>query len=263
MSNRTLGVVILSGGMDSATCLGEARAECDLVACLHADYGQRTEARELAAFHALCDWADVSADRRLVVSLHHLATIGGSALTDAGMAMHTSGVDDTVIPTSYVPFRNAQFIAAAVAWTEKLLDQVNGTIEGTQAGPASDDERLNQPPEDGWTARLYLGAVLEDGSGYPDCRPGFYEAFQAVIDWGTKPVTAIEMVTPIIQLRKDEIVQRATALGVPLELTWSCYQASEQACGVCDSCRLRRQGFARAGLTDPLPYVEHTSNAPR
>ena len=252
---RTLGVVILSGGMDSGTCLGEAVAACDLVAAMHADYGQRTEARERRAFEALCDWAGIEADRRLVVTLSHLAQIGGSSLTDASMAVHTGGVDERVIPASYVPFRNAQLISAATAWAEKLLDQLNGTISGTSAGPATDDAELDAPPPQGWSARLYIGAVLEDSSGYPDCRPGFYEAFQQAISWGTKPVTSIQIATPVIDLLKHEIVARAAELGVPLEHTWSCYQASEAACGVCDSCRLRLAGFAAVGHADPIAYA--------
>jgi len=220
---KPLVVVLASGGMDS--CVTTAMAHVDhRLAMLHVAYGQRTERRELAAFHALADF--YRAESRLVCRLDHLRQIGGSSLTDASIPVAQADLERQDIPTSYVPFRNAHFLSIAVSWGETL-----------------------------GARRIFIGAVGEDSSGYPDCRPEYYEAFNRVIRVGTRPETRLEIVTPVIHLRKSEIVRQGLALGAPFELTWSCYQREDVACGVCDSCGLRLRAFQEAGLADPIPYV--------
>ena len=223
-----LAICLVSGGMDSCVTAAIAREENDELAFLHVSYGQRTEQRERESFEALADHYDVKL--RLVVSLEQLARIGGSSLTDQSMPVTTANISAPGIPTSYVPFRNAHLMAAAVSW---------GEVIGARA--------------------IYIGAVAEDSSGYPDCRPEFYEAFQQVIDVGTRPETRIEVRTPVIHLRKSEIVRKGQELSAPLHLTWSCYQASERACGNCDSCALRLRAFREAGAVDPIPYLLDSS----
>ena len=218
-----LAICLVSGGMDSCVTAAIADSENDELAFLHVSYGQRTEQRELRAFEALADHYDVKL--RLVISLEHLARIGGSSLTDPAIAVTPANLSSPSIPSSYVPFRNAHLLAAAVSW---------GEVIGANA--------------------IYIGAVAEDSSGYPDCRPEFYAAFQSVIDLGTRPETNLVIRTPVIGMKKSEIVKRALDLEAPLQLTWSCYQASEVACGNCDSCALRLRGFSEAGVPDPLPY---------
>ena len=208
--------------MDSAVTAALAGLEHDL-AFLHADYGQRTEAKERACYEALADHHRV--EDRLVVAFPALAAIGGSSLTDRAIPVREDAPEPGRIPTSYVPFRNAHLLAAATSWGEVL---------GARA--------------------IFVGAVEEDSSGYPDCRPAFYRAFEEAIRQGTKPETEIAIHTPVIGLSKAEIVSRGVALGVPFEKTWSCYQAEEEACGACESCRLRLRGFAQAGVRDPIPY---------
>ena len=222
MSERGLAVVCASGGMDSALTAALAAGEWR-VAFLHASYGQRTEAKELACFHALAD--HYRAEGRLVVDFSDLRQIGGSSLTDPSLPVREGEPVDGVIPTSYVPFRNAHILAAAVSWAEVL---------GAEA--------------------IFVGAVWEDSSGYPDCRPEFYRAFEEAARVGTRPETTLRIVTPLIDLSKAEIVRRGLGLGVPFEKTWSCYQAEDRACGACESCRLRLRGFREAGATDPLAY---------
>jgi 7-cyano-7-deazaguanine synthase len=216
-------IVLVSGGMDSCVTAAIADSENDELAFLHVGYGQRTEKRERQAFEALADHYRV--DLRLVISLEHLAQIGGSSLTDLSIAVTPVDLNSREIPSSYVPFRNSHLLAAAVSWGEVINANA-----------------------------IYIGAVAEDSSGYPDCRPEFYAAFQNVIDLGTKPGTNIRIKTPVIHLRKSEIVRTGLELGAPLELTWSCYQASERACGNCDSCALRLRAFREAGVPDPIPY---------
>ncbi len=226
-TDKLLAVVLASGGMDS--CVTTAIAHLDYrLAMLHVAYGQRTEKRELQAFHALADF--YRAEHRLVCRLEHLRQIGGSSLTDARLAVERANLDRKEIPSSYVPFRNAHFLSIAVSWGEVL-----------------------------GARKIFIGAVAEDSSGYPDCRPEYYEAFNRVIVAGTKPATQLEIVTPVIHLRKSEIVRRGAELGAPLELTWSCYQAEDIACGVCDSCALRLRAFAEAGVPDPIPYAVRPS----
>ena len=222
-SQTGLAVCLVSGGMDSCVTVAIASEENDELAFLHISYGQRTEQRERRAFNEIADY--YHSKLRLVVSIEHLSRIGGSSLTDHQIPVSSANLGATGIPSSYVPFRNSHFLSIATSWAEAI--QAN---------------------------RIYIGAVAEDSSGYPDCRPEFYAAFQRVIDLGTKPQTALEIRTPIISLQKREIVLRGQSLGAPLELTWSCYQESEQACGACDSCALRLRAFREAGVTDPIPY---------
>jgi 7-cyano-7-deazaguanine synthase len=223
-------VVLLSGGMDSCVSAAIARERHGggHIALLHAGYGQLTQQRERQAFNDIADFYEVR--RRLIVQLDHFRAIGGSALTDKRIAvpeneLHASDAHGSGIPVTYVPFRNAHFLSVAVSWAEAI-----GARE------------------------IYIGAVAEDSSGYPDCRPEYYRAFQDVIRAGTRPETRIEIVTPVIELKKSEIIRRGIDLGAPLQLTWSCYQSETEACGVCDSCLLRLRAFREAGLPDPIPY---------
>jgi 7-cyano-7-deazaguanine synthase len=224
VSPSSLAVCLISGGMDSCVTASIARDENAELAFLHVSYGQRTEARERRAFEELAD--DFTVNKRLAVSIESLKAIGGSSLTDRGIPVTEANLAAPGIPTSYVPFRNAHMLAIAASWAETL---------GAQ--------------------RIYIGAVAEDSSGYPDCRPEFYEAFQKAIDVGTRPETKIEIVTPVISLTKSEIVRRGLELGAPLALTWSCYTAEDLACGRCDSCALRLRAFQRAGIKDPIAYA--------
>jgi 7-cyano-7-deazaguanine synthase len=217
-----LAVVCVSGGMDSCVTAALA-ASTHRLAFLHANYGQRTEARELACFERLA--GHFQAEGRLVVDFTALKAIGGSSLTDPSVPVREGEPVAGVVPTSYVPFRNAHLLAAAVSWGEVL---------GARA--------------------IFVGAVWEDSSGYPDCRPEFYEAYQEAVRRGTRPDTDIRIVTPVIGMTKAEIVRAGLDLGVPFAHTWSCYQAEDEACGVCESCRLRLKGFAEAGATDPIAY---------
>ena len=222
-----LAVCLVSGGMDSCVTAAIASSQVDELAFLHISYGQRTQEREKRAFDDIADYYRVR--RRLVVSLEHLAQIGGSSLTDPAISVIPANLESLEIPTSYVPFRNAHLLAIATSWCEVI---------GAE--------------------RIYIGAVAEDSSGYPDCRPEFYEAFQSAIEIGTKPQTRIEIQTPVIEMKKSEIVELGQRLKAPLELTWSCYQESELACGKCDSCALRLRAFRAAGMTDPIPYLLDT-----
>ncbi|HYW74439.1 MAG TPA: 7-cyano-7-deazaguanine synthase QueC [Pyrinomonadaceae bacterium] len=220
----SLAVCLVSGGMDSCVTAAIANQENDQLAFLHVSYGQRTANREHQAFVDLGSHFKVA--KRLHASIEYLKDIGGSSLTDRRIDVSQANLASREIPTSYVPFRNSHLLAIATSWAE--------VIEAN---------------------RIYIGAVAEDSSGYPDCRPEFYAAFQQAIDVGTKPQTNIEIVTPIINLRKSEIVQRGLELNAPLALTWSCYQSEDVACGRCDSCALRLRGFAEAGVVDPIPYA--------
>jgi 7-cyano-7-deazaguanine synthase len=226
MADMPKAVVLLSGGMDSCVSAAIAR-QTHRLALLHASYGQRTEQRELQAFENIADFWGVA--DRLAVRLDHFSKIGGSALTDTRVAVPEgkpqSAGAAAEIPPTYVPFRNAHFLSVAVSWAEVI---------GADA--------------------IFIGAVAEDSSGYPDCRPEYYGVFEELIRVGTRPETQIRIETPVIRLRKSEIVRRGMELGAPLELTWSCYQFEDAACGVCDSCQLRLRAFAEAGLADPIPY---------
>ncbi len=220
--SRELAVVLVSGGMDSCVTAAIANLQYDM-AFLHLNYGQRTEKRELKAFHDLADFYKV--DKRLVVSVTHLSQIGGSSLTDTNIKVAKADLKRKAIPTSYVPFRNAHILSVAVSWGEVI-----------------------------GATKIFIGAVEEDSSGYPDCRKEYYAAFNRVIELGTKPETHIEIITPVIDMKKSEIVKKGMELNVPLHLTWSCYQNEDKACGICDSCALRLRGFSLAGIEDPLPY---------
>ncbi len=226
MNRRPRAVVLLSGGMDSCVTAAIAQETHDL-ALVHASYCQRTERRERQAFNDIADFYAVR--ERLVVQLNHFAQIGGSALTDARISVPESQTGQSIggneIPSTYVPFRNAHFLAVAVSWAEVI----------------------------GATA-VFIGAVAEDSSGYPDCRPEYYRVFQQLVREGTRPETHIEIATPVISMRKWEIVKRGMELGAPLNRTWSCYQFEDAACGACDSCRLRLSAFAEAGISDPIAY---------
>ena len=216
-------VVLLSGGMDSCVCAALAVRD-DSVAALHISYGQRTEERERRSFVQICDRLGIR--QRLVIRNEALRAIGGSALTDPEIAVPESHAIGRDIPVTYVPFRNAHFLAVAVSWAEVL---------GAE--------------------RIYIGAVEQDSSGYPDCRPAYYEAFNRVIEAGTKE-GQIQVVTPLIHIRKAEIVKLGLELHAPFDLTWSCYSREDRACGVCDSCGLRLRAFREAGAADPIPYAE-------
>ena len=219
-------IVLVSGGMDSCVTAAIAKRENDEIAFLHVSYGQRTERRERRAFNDIADFYAV--EKRLDVSIEHLAKIGGSSLTDASLEVTKANLESKEIPTSYVPFRNANLLAIATSWAE---------VTGAR--------------------KIYIGAVAEDSSGYPDCRPEFYAAFERVIEAGTKPETNIKIVTPIIHLSKAEIVRKGVELGAPLHLSWSCYRSEDAACGACDSCALRRRGFERASVRDPIRYASN------
>lgn len=221
-------VVLLSGGMDSCVCAALAARDYD-AAAVHVSYGQRTEERERRAFLAICDRLGIR--DRLLVRNEALSAIGGSALTDRSIGVPASHAMGRDIPVTYVPFRNAHFLSVAVSWAEVL-----------------------------GAARIYIGAVEQDSSGYPDCRPAYYQAFNQVVKLGTKQ-GQIEIVTPLIQLRKSEIVRLGLELGAPFDLTWSCYSREDSACGVCDSCVLRLRAFRDAGSADPIPYVEMAGRA--
>jgi 7-cyano-7-deazaguanine synthase len=223
-----LAVCLVSGGMDSCVTVAIAAEENEQLAFLHVSYGQRTASRERESFDRIADHYAV--EKRLVISLEHLAQIGGSSLTDKAIAVTAANLGAPGIPSSYVPFRNAHFLAAAVSWSEVINSN-----------------------------SIYIGAVAEDSSGYPDCRPEFYSAFQNAINLGTKPETNITIKTPVIGMKKSEIVRRGLELGAPLDLTWSCYRESELACGDCDSCALRLKAFREAGASDPIPYLLDSS----
>jgi 7-cyano-7-deazaguanine synthase len=210
--------------MDSCVSAAIANEEFEELAFLHVSYGQRTERRERQAFEEIADYYSVK--HRLAVSIEHLARIGGSSLTDTNIPVCEANINSTSIPASYVPFRNAHLLSIATSWAEVL---------GGRA--------------------IYIGAVAEDSSGYPDCRPEFYEAFQLAINVGTKPETRIAICTPVISWRKSAIVLKGQQLGAPLDLTWSCYRGETQACGECDSCALRLRAFREANIRDPIPYV--------
>ena len=223
---KKLAIVLLSGGMDSCVTAAIAAQDHDL-ALLHVNYRQRTQARELKAFHDIASHLGVPHSRRMVVDIDHLYRIGGSALTDPAIAVPPADLHREGVPPSYVPFRNANMLCMAVSWAEVI-----------------------------GAAKIFIGAVEEDSSGYPDCRREFYEAFNRLIELGTKPQTHIEVLAPVIGMRKSQIVARAIELGAPLHLSWSCYTSEDKACGRCDSCALRLRGFREAGQKDPIPYAE-------
>jgi 7-cyano-7-deazaguanine synthase len=222
MNKEKLAVVAVSGGMDSCVTAAIANLEYRL-ALIHINYGQRTENRELKAFHDVADF--YKAEKRLIIDFGHFTKIGGSSLTDKAIEVTKADLMNKEIPSSYVPFRNANILSACVSWAE--------VIEANA---------------------VFIGAVYEDASGYPDCRPQFFEAFEKMIDLGTKPSTKIKIETPIIHFSKSDIVKKGIELKAPLHLTWSCYQNEDEACGICDSCAFRLRGFQQAGVDDPIQY---------
>ena len=220
--SKASAVVLLSGGMDSSVCAALAARDYE-AAAVHVSYGQRTEQRERQSFLAICERLEIQ--QRLVVRNESLRAIGGSALTDESIAVPESHAVGQNIPVTYVPFRNAHFLAVAVSWAEVL-----------------------------GADKVYIGAVEPDSSGYPDCRPAYYKAFNEVVKTGTKD-GRIEVVTPLIAMRKPEIVRLGLELGAPFDLTWSCYSREDRACGVCESCVLRLRAFEAVGVKDPIPYA--------
>ncbi len=217
------GLVLVSGGMDSAVCASIANVECENLFFLHIDYGQRTERKERECFLNLCKFFKVR--DYTILKMEHFKIFGGSSLVDEKIEVERGNLDRKDIPLSYVPFRNGNFLSIATSIAE---------VSGCEA--------------------IYIGAVYEDSSGYPDCRPSFYEAFQRAISLGTKPETEITIETPVIFLKKSEIIKRGVALGTPFQFTWSCYKSEDVACGECDSCLLRLRAFKEAGVKDPIKY---------
>lgn len=220
--DKKIAVVAVSGGLDSCVTAAIAKENYRL-ALTHINYGQRTETRELKAFNDIAEHYNV--EKKLVIDYGHLSRIGGSSLTDDSIEVPKADLMNEEVPSSYVPFRNANILSACTSWAEVLDAEV-----------------------------IFMGAVFEDSSGYPDCRPDFFEAFNKVIKLGTRPETKIKIETPIIHLNKSEIIAKGIELNAPLHLTWSCYQNEDEACGECDSCALRLRGFQTAGIGDPIPY---------
>jgi len=219
---KEIAVVAVSGGMDSCVTAAIANEKFEL-AFAHINYGQRTEKRELKSFNKIADFYKVK--NRLIIDFTHLSAIGGSSLTDKNIKVTKADLTSKEIPSSYVPFRNANILSACASWAEVLN-----------------------------ASKIFIGAVYEDSSGYPDCRPVFFSAFEKMIQEGTRPGTKIKIETPIINLSKAEIVKKGIELNAPLELTWSCYQNEDEACGECDSCALRLRAFQETGIEDPIPY---------
>jgi 7-cyano-7-deazaguanine synthase len=216
-------IVLISGGMDSLVSTAIAKRDGYDLAALHLNYGQRTEHKELECFERIT--AHYGITEKLVVDVTHLSRIGGSSLTDKTIEVSKADIHSKEIPTSYVPFRNANILSIAVSWAEVI---------GAQ--------------------RIFIGAVEEDSSGYPDCRKEFYDAFNQVIKLGTKPTTDIQIITPVIEMKKSAIVKLGLEMNAPFELSWSCYRENDEACGVCDSCALRLRAFQEVGIEDPIPY---------
>lgn len=217
-------IVLLSGGMDSLVCAGEAFSKNQEVSLLHMNYGQKTSVRERKSFDDIADFYKVKESDRKIIDMTFLKQIGGSSLTDENISVKSYQGDSNVIPDSYVPFRNSIILSLAVSWAEVV-----------------------------GATKLYIGANYEDSPGYPDCRPSYYEAFNRVIKEGTKAGN-IEIVTPVLMMKKRDIVLKGQELKVPFALSWSCYKSSDKACGQCDSCALRLRGFREAGIKDPIDY---------
>jgi 7-cyano-7-deazaguanine synthase len=214
--------------MDSLVCAAEALQNHKDVSFLHLDYGQKTSVKELDCFNRICDHYHVPLEKRKIVSMGFLRQIGGSSLTDDKIKVKTYDGDESNIPSSYVPFRNSIILSLAVSWAETV-----------------------------GAKNLYIGANVEDSPGYPDCRPEYYRAFNEVVKLGTKQGN-IKILTPVIHMKKSEIVKRGLELSVPFELSWSCYASTDKACGVCDSCAIRLRGFKDADAVDPIPYSQHS-----
>jgi len=222
--SQDLAICLVSGGMDSLVTAAIANTKHERLAFLHLNYGQKTEKRELKSFHDIAEFYGVPESHRKIIDVSFLKQIGGSSLTDDAINVKNYEGDKEVIPDSYVPFRNTHIVSMAVSWAEVI-----------------------------GAKKIFIGAVFEDSSGYPDCRPSYYKALNALIKEGTKDGD-IEVITPVILMKKEEIVKKAVEMKAPLELTWSCYSSEDKSCGICDSCALRLRGFQKAGIEDPLPY---------
>lgn len=218
-------VVLVSGGMDSATAAIEAQQRGYCLYFLHTTYGQQTADKESECARQLAEYMDVV--DFLHIETDHLGRIGASSLTDDSIDVEEVNLDSEEIPSSYVPFRNANLVSMATSY-----------------GEAND------------CSAIFIGAHSEDYSGYPDCRQEFFDAFQQVIDVGTKPETSIELLAPFVDWSKSEIAERGFDLGVPYELTWSCYSKEAPACGSCDACAYRLKAFKEAGVEDPIDYCQ-------
>ena len=229
--SKPAAIVLVSGGMDSLVTLAMAAGDYKPY-CLHLNYGQRTQIKELDCFSSICDHYGVKVSERMVVDISYLAQIGGSSLTDHRISVPEAVLDSKEIPNTYVPFRNAHILSIAVSW---------GEVIGAE--------------------KIFIGAVSEDSSGYPDTRREFYDAFEKVIKQGTRPETKLTIETPVIKMKKSQIVRLGAELKAPFEKTWSCYTENDIACGVCDSCALRLRGFAAAKVHDPLPYAKSIFNS--
>lgn len=223
--SKDLAVCLVSGGMDSLVCAAIANTQYENLAFLHLNYGQRTEKRELESFKKIATHYNVPANLQKIIDISFLKQIGGSSLTDDKIDVKKYKGDSEEIPDSYVPFRNTHIISMAVSWAEVI-----------------------------GAKKIFIGAVYEDSSGYPDCRPSYYKAINNLIKEGTKNGD-IEVITPVIYMKKDEIVKKALELNAPLEFSYSCYERNDKACGVCDSCALRLRGFQKANVEDPIEYV--------
>ncbi|MGR3218625.1 MAG: 7-cyano-7-deazaguanine synthase QueC [Candidatus Anammoxibacter sp.] len=221
---KELTIVLVSGGMDSCVVTSIADTEYEL-AMLHVNYGQLTEKRELKAFNDIADHYKVGENRRLTADISYLSKIGGSSLTDKKIEIDNPAQDNSVVPNTYVPFRNTHFLSIAVSWAEVICART-----------------------------IFIGAVAQDRPAYPDCNQPYYDVFNELITVGTKPATQIKIVTPIIEMQKSEIVEKGVSLNAPLGLTWSCYKNNEAACGKCNSCILRLEAFDKAGIKDAVRY---------
>lgn len=225
--SKELAIVLLSGGMDSLACMAMAKQQGFELAVLHLNYGQNTQDKELDCFNRIADFYNVDQQKRKIIDISFLSQIGGSSLTDKNIEVTKNTVDNEGIPSSYVPFRNTHILSMAVSWAE---------IIGAK--------------------KIFIGAVEEDEMGYPDCRPAYYQAFNELIKQGTKDGN-IEVITPIIKMKKDEILNQIYQLNAPVELSWSCYERSDKACGTCDSCALRMRAFKKIGKKDPINYLNN------
>lgn len=222
--NKGLAIVLLSGGLDSCVTTAIAN-ETHTIALLHVGYSQRTQLQEYKSFRAIANYYNVPETRILTTKLDYLRKIGGSSLTDPDIPVD-KGNTNKQIPMSYVPFRNTHLLSIAVSWAEVISAE-----------------------------KVYIGAVQQDSPDYPDCREEYYDAFNRLVEVGTKPTTNIKVITPLLNMNKSEIVKKGIKLAAPLHLTWSCYERNDKACGHCQSCILRLKAFDDAGVEDKIPYI--------
>lgn len=220
-----LGIVLVSGGMDSVTVVAMAKEECENLAFLHMQYGQNTAVKEKECFDKIANHYKIPQDKRLIVDISFLTKIGGSSLTDKNIEVSKFEGDSDIIPSSYVPFRNGHILSTAVSWAEVIKADA-----------------------------IYIGANFEDSPGYPDCRPEYYQKFNELLSIGTKD-GGVKIHTPVINMNKTQIIEEARKRNAPLDFSWSCYARSDKACGVCDSCALRLRAFKKLKLEDPIDYL--------